>query len=98
MWRHRFACRGEFEPVICFYHTVGVGGRAALRSFAKMDRAEFRWISGKKRSDVSEKLPANSLRRWNVVAKRRVIFIQKLMVVTPVNDLSGALFNLADID
>jgi hypothetical protein len=33
-----------------------------------------------------------------VLAKRRVIFIQKPMVVTAVNDLSGALFNLADID
>src|SRR5256885_2333870 len=98
MRRHRFACRREFEPVICVYHTVGVGGRAALRGFAKMDRAKFRWISGKKRSDVSEKLPAKILRRWNMVAKRRIIFIQKPMVVMVVNDLSGALFDLADID
>ena|SRR5438046_6893581 len=98
MWRHRFACRGEFEPVICFCHTVGVDGRAALRGFAKMDRAEFRRISGEKRNDVSEKLPANSLRRWNVIAKRRVIFIQKPMVVMVVNDVSGALFDLTNID
>ena len=98
MWRHRFACRGEFEPVICVYHTVGIGRRAALRGFAKMDRTKFRRISSKKRSDVSKKLPANILRCWNVVAKRRVIFIQKSMAVMVMNAPSGALFDLADID
>src|SRR6185312_2262326 len=98
MGRYRFTRRREFEPVMCFYHTVGVGGRAALRGFAKMDCAESRRISRKKRSDVSKELAANILRRWNMFAKRRIIFIQEPVVVTIVNDPSATLFDLADID
>src|SRR6266566_7482474 len=97
MRRNRSACRGEIEPVICFKGAVGISGRTALRSFPQVHRNKPRRIAAKKRCDIIKKLPTNILGCRHLVPESRVIFVQKAMVVTIVNDLTSAFLNFADV-
>src|SRR2546421_10682689 len=96
--RHGLPRRRKFEPVIRVASAIDIKRRAAIRSFDQMNRNQLCTDIIKQRRDVSEKLARDVFGGWGRFTKRRVVFVQKLMVELVVDHSASAFLDFADID
>ena len=96
--RHRLPGGGKFEPVIGLAQSIGINGRAALRRLDQVAGDESGLEIVKERLDLDEEPARDVFRRRRDVAEVRVIFIEKFMVETRVQDFFHPRLDFADVD
>ncbi len=96
--RHRLPGGGKFEPVIRLAQAIGVDGRAPFRGLDQMAGNEAGFEIVKERLDLDEEPARDVFRRRRDFAEVRVIFVQKFMVESRVQDLFHPRLDFADVD